>query len=256
MVLYLCARLAFACIYLKWIRLSKVTYSIGIVKEPGEVKMHKPGTIASIVENVNANGVHETFGSVESASRNGWYDYFCDETMLKHRTKKFLPILNGISGKGKVRDYSRVTFKNTFGQRLYDLMTLKTRDTLLCIENFPERNGAQWLVTTYHGKDMREEEDEHKFNDTAALTAWLNTPWEQAGDKGKSGDVESVSDLSPGAGDEDDGDYSKEPDSKSVSLEEIIEVIEEILHGDPWMSDRQREALENAMRFIDSKTGN
>lgn len=51
--------------------------------------MHKARTVASIVDNVKANGVHEVFGSVESAARNGWYDYFCDETMLKHRTKKF-----------------------------------------------------------------------------------------------------------------------------------------------------------------------
>lgn len=83
------------------------------------------------------------FGSVESAARNGWYDYFCDETMLKHRTKKFLPILNGISGEGKVTTDSRVTFKNSCGQRLYDLMTLKTGGTFLHIENFPERNRAQ-----------------------------------------------------------------------------------------------------------------
>ena len=93
--------------------------------------MHKARTVASIVDNVKANGVHEVFGSVESAARNGWYDYFCDETMLKHRTKKFLPILNGISGEGKVRADSRVTFKNSCGQRLYDLITLKTGDTLL-----------------------------------------------------------------------------------------------------------------------------
>lgn len=218
--------------------------------------MYKTGTIASIVENVNANGVHETFGSVESASRNGWYDWFCDSTMLKHRTKKFLPILNGISGDGKVGGDSRVTFKNACGQRLYDLMTLKTGDTLLCIENFPERNGAQWLVTTYHGVGVREEVEKYRFNDTGSLTVWLNTPWEQVGDDGDSGDVEPVSDLHLGAGDEDAGGRSKESSSKSVPLEEMLEVIEEILHGDPWMSDRQREALENAMRFIDSKTGN
>lgn len=144
--------------------------------------MHKARTVTSIVENVNANGVHEVFGSVESAARNGWYDYFCDETMLKHRTKKFLPILNGISGEGKVTTDSRVTFKNACGQRLYDLMTLKTGDTLLCVENFPERNGVQWLVTSYHGVGIRAEGEEYRFNDTGSLTAWLNTPWEQVGD--------------------------------------------------------------------------
>lgn len=212
--------------------------------------MHKAGTVSSIVENVNTNGIHEAFGSVESAARNGWYDWFCDETMLKHRTKKFLPILNGISGEGKVGADSGVTFKNAYGQRLYDLMKLKTGDTLLCIENFPERNGAQWLVTIYHRKGIREEGEEYRFNDTGALTVWLNTPWEQVGDAGDSGDVEPVSDL----GDEDAGGRLKEPDSKSAPLEEMLEVIEEILHGDPWMSDRQREALENAMRFIDART--
>ena len=34
--------------------------------------MHKARTVASIVDNVKANGVHEVFGSVESAARNGW----------------------------------------------------------------------------------------------------------------------------------------------------------------------------------------
>ena len=38
--------------------------------------MHKARTVASIVEDVNTNGIHEAFGSVESAARNGWYDYF------------------------------------------------------------------------------------------------------------------------------------------------------------------------------------
>lgn len=216
--------------------------------------MHKPGTIASIVENVNANGVHEVFGSVESAAMNGWYDWFCDGTMLKHRTKKFLPILSGISGEGKVWGDSRVTFKNACGQLLYDLMTLKTGDTFLCIENFPERNGAQWLVTTYHGGGIRAEGEEYRFNDTGSLTAWLNTPWEQVEDQEDSGDVEPASISSLEAWSEDTGDHSKKPDSKNVSLEEMLEVIEEILHGDPWMSDRQREALENAMRFIDART--
>ena len=216
--------------------------------------MYKTGTIASIVENVNTNGIHEAFGSVESAARNGWYDWFCDETMLKHRTKKFLPILNGISGEGKVGGDSGVTFKNACGQRLYDLMTLKTGGTFLHIENFPERNGAQWLVTIYHRGGIRAEREEYRFNDTGSLTAWLNTPWEQVGDQGDSGDVEPASGSSLEAWSEDTGDHSKEPDNKNVSLEEMLEVIEEILHGDPWMSDRQREALENAMRFIDART--
>lgn len=216
--------------------------------------MHKARTVASIVDNVKANGVHEVFSSVESAARNGWYDYFCDETMLKHRTKKFLPILNGISGEGKVTTDSRVTFKNSCGQRLYDLMTLKTGDTLLCVENFPERNRAQWLVTIYHRGGIRAEGKEYRFNDTGSLTAWLNTPWEQVGDQEDSGDIEPASGSSLEAWSEDTGDHSKEPDNKNVSLEEMLEVIEEILHGDPWMSDRQREALENAMRFIDART--
>ena len=212
--------------------------------------MHKAGTVSSIVEGVDANGVHEVFGSVESAAQNGWYDWFCDETMLKHRTKKFLPILSGISGEGKVRADSRVTFKNAYGQRLYDLMTLKTGETFLHIENFPERNGVQWLVTIYHRGGIRAEGKEYRLNDTGALTAWLNTPWEQV----DSGDFEPASGSSLGAWSEDTGDHSKEPDNKNVSLEEMLEVIEEILHGDPWMSDRQREALENAMRFIDART--
>ena len=198
--------------------------------------MHKARTVASIVEDVNTNGIHEAFGSVESAARNGWYDYFCDETMLKHRTKKFLPILNGISGEGKVRADSRVTFKNACGQRLFDLMTLKTGAISLHIENFPERNGAQWLVTTYREEGIQEGE-ECKFNDTGTLTTWLNTPWEQVGD-------------------EDAGSRLKAPDSKSTPLEEMLEVIEEILHGDYWVSDRQREILGNVMMFIDSRISN
>lgn len=211
-------------------------------------------SVAEIIKNIDENGMDSAYGDPKSAVHNSWRDWFCEEFMLKHRTKKFLPILYGITGEGKVNSGSGVGFRNILSNRMYDDMSLHTRGRSLYIGSNLERDGALWSVhVLYNGSSF--DDREYKFDNTEDLVAWLNTPWGQP-------DPQKASENTSTANDEDNFSASENAnhntlnDSDSGSFSEsdmvdMLEVIEEVFYefGDD-LSDRQYNILDNATRLI------
>lgn len=215
-------------------------------------------SVAEIIKNIDENGMDSAYGDPKSAVHNGWRDWFCDEFMLKYRTKKFLPILYGITGEGKVNPESGVGFRNILSNRMYDDMSLKTGECSLYMGNNPEQNGALWRVhVLYDGSSL--DGREYKFDSTEDFVSWLNTPWGQP-------DPRKVS-RSNAAGGSTEHDGKNSPVSESINhnalndsdsdsfsesdMVEMLEVIEEVFYhlGDE-LSDRQYDILDKATRFI------
>lgn len=211
-------------------------------------------SVAEILRNINKDGLDGAYGDPKSAVHNGWRDWFCDEFMLKYRTRKFLPILHRITDEGKVNSESGVGFRNILSNRMYDDMSLHTKGSSLYIGNNPERDGALWCVhILYNGSSF--DDRQYKFNSTEDLVSWLNTPWGQP-------DPQKASDNTSTANDEDNLSASENAnhntlnDSDSGSFSEsdmvdMLEVIEEVFYefGDD-LSDRQYNILDNATRLI------
>lgn len=209
-------------------------------------------SVAEILRNINENGLDKTYGDPKSAVHNGWRDWFCDEFMLKYRTKKFLPILHGITGEGKVNSESGVGFRNILSNRMYDDMSLKTGECSLYTGNNPEQNGALWHVHVLYDRSPIDGR-EYKFDSTEDLVAWLNTPWGQPDPQKTSGNASAVNDEGNlSASKNNDHGSSSDSDSFSESdMVDMLEVIEEVFyHFGDELSDRQYNILDKATRFI------
>lgn len=224
-------------------------------KQRGESsKLDTRRSVAEIIKNIDKNGLDNAYGDPKSAVHNGWRDWFCDEFMLKYRTKKFLPILYGITGDGKVNSGSGVGFRNILSNRMYDDMSLKTGECSLYMGNNPEQNGALWHVhVLYDGSPLNDRE--YKFNSTEDLVAWLNTPWGQP-DPQKTNENNSATNNEGNMSASEDADHGSSDDSDSGSFSEsdmvdMLEVIEEVFYefGDD-LSDRQYNILDKATRLI------
>ena len=211
-------------------------------------------SVAEILRNINKDGLDGAYGDPKSAVHNGWRDWFCDEFMLKYRTRKFLPILHRITDEGKVNSKSGVGFINILSNRMYDDMSLHTKGSSLYIGSNPERDGALWCVhILYNGSSF--DNRQYKFNSTEDLVSWLNTPWGQP-------DPQKASENTSTANDEDNFSASENAnhntlnDSDSGSFSEsdmvdMLEVIEEVFYefGDD-LSDRQYNILDKVMNLI------
>lgn len=211
-------------------------------------------SVAEIIKNIDKNGLDNAYGDPKSAVHNGWCDWFCEEFMLKHRTKKFLPILYGITGEGKVNSGSGVGFRNILSNRMYDDMSLHTGGSSLYIGSNPERDGALWHVhVLYDGSPL--DGREYKFDSTEDLVAWLNTPWGQPDPQKTSENASAVNDEGNlSASKNNDHDSSSDSDSSSFGesdMVDMLEVIEEVFyHFGDELSDRQYNILDKATRFI------
>ena len=216
-------------------------------------------SVAEIIKNIDENGMDSAYGDPKSAVHNSWRDWFCEEFMLKHRTKKFLPILYGITGEGKVNSGSGVGFRNILSNRMYDDMSLHTRGRSLYIGSNLERDGALWSVhVLYNGSSF--DDREYKFDNTEDLVAWLNTPWGQP-DPQKTNRSNTAGDSTEHDGKDlsssESNDHNttlKDSDSGSFSesdMVDMLEVIEEVFYefGDD-LSDRQYNILDKATRLI------
>lgn len=220
----------------------------------GSSELDTRRSVAEIIKNINENGMDGVYGTPKSAAYNGWRDWFCEEFMLKHRTKKFLPILYGITGEGKVNSESGVGFRNILSNRMYDDMSLKTGECTLYMKNNPERSGVFWDVhVLYDGNSL--DGREFKFDSTEELVSWLNTPWGQLDPQktSKNGSTKYDGD-SLSASDSNDTDFLGDSDSNSFSksdMVDMLEVIEEIFYqfGDD-LSDRQYNILDKVMNLI------
>jgi hypothetical protein len=211
-------------------------------------------SVAEIIKNIDENGMDSAYGDPKSAVHNGWRDWFCDEFMLKHRTKKFLPILYGITGEGKVNSGSGVGFRNILSNRMYDDMSLTTGECTLYMKNNPERDGAIWSVhTLYDGSVFNDRE--YKFDSTQDLVSWLNTPWGQPDPQKTSRSSSAESDGKDLLANESSNtDFLGDSDSNSFSksdMVDMLEVIEEIFYQfEDELSDRQYNILDKVMNLI------
>ena len=215
-------------------------------------------SVAEIIKNIDKNGLDNAYGDPKSAVHNGWRDWFCDEFMLKYRTRKFLPILHRITDEGKVNSESGVGFRNILSNRMYDDMSLKTGECSLYIGSNPERDGALWCVhVLYDGSSF--DDREYKFDNTEDLVAWLNTPWGQP-DPQKTNRSNTASDSTEHDGKDlsssESNDHNTLNDSDSGSFSEsdmvdMLEFIEEVFYefGDD-LSERQYNILDKATRLI------
>lgn len=215
-------------------------------------------SVAEIIENIDKNGLDSAYGDPKSAVHNGWRDWFCDEFMLKYRTKKFLPILHGITGKGKVNSESGVGFRNILSNRMYDDMSLSNEKCSLYIKSNPERDSALWCVhVLYNGSSF--DDRQYKFNSTEDLVSWLNTPWGQPDPQKTSrsntagGSTKHDRENQP-ASESSDHNALNDSDSSSFSesdMVDMLEVIEEVFyHFGDELSDRQYNILDKATRLI------
>ena len=215
-------------------------------------------SVAEIIKNIDENGMDSAYGDPKSAVHNGWRDWFCDEFMLKHRTKKFLPILYGITGEGKVNSGSGVGFRNILSNRMYDDMSLHTRGRSLYIGSNLERDGALWSVhILYNGSSF--DDQEYKFDSTEDLVTWLNTPWGQpdlqkTSMSNTAGGSTEHDGENPPASESSDHNALNDSDSSSFSesdMVDMLEVIEEVFyHFGDELSDRQYDILDKAARLI------
>ena len=131
-------------------------------------------SIAEIVKTVAEDGMDTTFGTVDAAVDNGWHDWFCQESSLKNRSKKFMTILNRLTNGGKVSLDDEVVFLNRYSEHLFDVMIIKSPKGNLVIENDPQEHGVRWAVTADGEYSMG---FFLKFDSVHSLTAWLNEPW-------------------------------------------------------------------------------
>ena len=220
----------------------------------GSGKVDTRRSVAEIIKNIDENGMDSAYGTPKSAVYNGWRDWFCEEFMLKHRTKKFLPILYGITGEGKVNSGSGVGFRNILSNRMYDDMSLHTGGRSLYIGSNLERDGALWSVhVLYNGISF--DDREYKFDSTEDLVAWLNTPWGQPDPQKTNVNDSAANDKDNlSASEHNDHDSLIDSDSNSFSksdMVDMLEVIEEIFYqfGDE-LSDRQYDILDKVMNLI------
>lgn len=187
----------------------------------GSGKVDTRRSVAEIIKNIDENGMDSAYGTPKSAVYNGWRDWFCDEFMLKYRTRKFLPILYGITGRGKVNS---------------------------------ERDDALWSVhVLYNGSSF--DDREYKFDSTEDLVSWLNTPWGQP-DPQKTSMNDSAANDEDNLSASENNDHDSLIDSDSVLFSEsdmvdMLEVIEEVFYefGDE-LSDRQYNILDKATKLI------
>jgi hypothetical protein len=133
-------------------------------------------TVAEIVAAVAEQGMDGAFGDVQNAISNGWGDWFCSDKALKNRSKKFMGILNRITGNGKISLDDKVTLLNCCSEYLYDRMILDNDDHTMSIENDPEEYRARWAVVIMSG-GPESGPSVVKFKNVHALVAWLNEPW-------------------------------------------------------------------------------
>ena len=215
-------------------------------------------SVAEIIKNIDNDGMDSVYGTSKAAVHNGWRDWFCDDFMLKYRTKKFLPILYGITGEGKVNSESGVGFRNILSNRMYDDMSLKTGECTLYMKNNPERDGAVWSVhVLYDGSSF--DGREFKFDNTEDLVSWLNTPWGQpdlqkTSMSNTAGGSTEHDGENPPASESSDHNALNDSDSSSFSesdMVDMLEVIEEVFyHFGDELSDRQYDILDKAARLI------
>ena len=137
-------------------------------------------TVKQLKKTVEEQGV-DAFASVELCCENGWYDWFCSDSSLKNRTKKFFPILKGIKEGGKVDFDWESWFKNNCScayDGTYDQIRFSSYDengewqsNELVIGYREPWHDAVWTVYM-PSNDFNE--PVAMFNDVRNLVKWLN----------------------------------------------------------------------------------
>lgn len=129
---------------------------------------------------VNKDGL-EAFATTELCVRNGWYDWFCDDSSLQSRTKPFLPLIRGIRRGGKVDFSWHAWFKGNCpcSGPLYDDFRLSSdAGNEFVITHADKREKRLWSV--YRPTEVTKGNDGYEpiasFDRISQLVAWLNAP--------------------------------------------------------------------------------
>lgn len=119
----------------------------------------------------------EAYDTRSKCCENGWYDWFCSDSSLKNRTKKFFTLILGIKDGGKVDLNWEGWFKNNCPVHgpLYDDFRISSEDRnefVICYkEPFKGACGKTWSVYT---PDNGYEKPIALFDNVYQLLSWLN----------------------------------------------------------------------------------
>lgn len=120
----------------------------------------------------------EAFDTTRKCCENGWYDWFCSDSSLKNRTKKFFPLILGISEGGKVDFEWEAWFKNNYPcayDGTYDQLRISSDDQNEFVigykEPYEDAEGKTWCV---YGPQNDFEKPVALFDNVRQLVKWLN----------------------------------------------------------------------------------